>query len=95
MVIWSIPASEDLKRIHNYIAQDSSYYAKQVINNIIKKADFLIGFPEMGRQVPEIDNSMIREIPVYSYRLIYKYNSEDIEILTIVHSRQLFSPEDM
>lgn len=30
MVIWSIPAKHDLKKIHDYIAEDSKYYALKV-----------------------------------------------------------------
>ena len=92
MVIWSIPAREDLKRIHDFILQDSSYYAKQVVDKIIAKADSLLEFPKMGREVPEIGDPNIREFPVYSYRLIYKIRQSEIEVLTIVHSKQIFSP---
>lgn len=91
MVVWSIPARDDLKKIHDYIAQDSKYYARQVIDTLIEKAALLIEFPEMGRKVPEIGDPNIREIPIYSYRLIYKYSTDSIEVLTIVHSRQIFS----
>jgi toxin ParE1/3/4 len=92
MVIWSIPAKEDLKRIHDYISEDSKFYARQVIDNAVAKADSLLDFPKMGRQVPEISDPDIREIPIYSYRLIYKCQNEDIEVLTIVHSRQIYAP---
>jgi len=30
MVIWSIPAKHDLKKIHDYIVEDSKYYALKV-----------------------------------------------------------------
>jgi len=30
MVDWSEPAKKDLKQIHDYIAKDSKYYAKEV-----------------------------------------------------------------
>ncbi len=92
MVIWSNPAKEDLKRIHDYIAQDSLYYAKLVVAQIITKADSLVEFPKMGREVPEIGDPDIREFPVYSYRLIYKCHNGGIEVLTIVHSKRIFSP---
>ena len=47
MVIWSIPASEDLKRIYDLILQDSPYYAKQIVDKIIAKADSSVEFPKM------------------------------------------------
>lgn len=30
MVIWSNPAKDDLKKIHDYIAKDSKFYAIKV-----------------------------------------------------------------
>ncbi len=92
MVIWSNPAKQDLKRIHDFIAQDSQYYAKQVVSTIVAKADSLVDFPKMGREVPEIGDPDIREFPVYSYSLIYKCHSSGIEVLTIVHSKRNYSP---
>jgi toxin ParE1/3/4 len=92
MVIWSLPAKDDLKRIYDYISEDSKFYAREVIENIVAKADSLLDFPKMGREVPEIGDPEIREYPIYSYRIIYKCRDKDIEILTIVHSRQIYSP---
>ncbi len=91
MVIWSIPARDDLKKIHDYIAQDSKYYARRVIDTFIEKAELLTEFPEMGRKVPEIGDPDTREILIYSYRLIYKCSAKSIEVLTVVHSKRMFA----
>lgn len=95
MVKWSAPARDDLRGIFNYIAQDSNYYAKNVINNIISKTDLLDEFPEMGRVVPEIGEENVRELFVYSYRIIYEIMSEDTYILTVVHGKRDFSSSDL
>jgi plasmid stabilization system protein ParE len=42
----------------------------------------------MGRIVPEIGDSKIRELFVYLYRLIYEISKEGAEILAIIHGRQ-------
>ena len=81
MVKWSGPARMDLKQIHDYIANDSRYYAKKVIQTIVEKTEELIVFPEIGRIVPQIDKPNIRELFVYSYRLIYEISSDGIEFL--------------
>jgi addiction module RelE/StbE family toxin len=91
MVIWSLPAKKDLEQIFDYIAQDSKYYAKNVANKIIEKTEQLSEFQEMGRVVPEIDDPNIRELIVYSYRLIYEISPERIEILAIIHGRRDFN----
>ena len=59
MVIWSVPAKNDLKQIHDYIAKDSKYYAQNVVQEIIAKIDTLTDFPEIGRVVPEISDHNI------------------------------------
>ena len=91
MVEWSGPAKRDLKQIHNYIAQDSKYYAKNVVRNIVNKSETLEPFPKAGRMVPEINDPNVREIFVYSYRLIYEITPKRVEILAIVHGKRDFS----
>jgi plasmid stabilization system protein ParE len=91
MVIWSLPSKKDLEQIFDYIAKDSKYYAKSVASRIIEKTDQLSEFQEMGRVVPEIDDPNIRELIVYSYRLIYEISPERIEILAIIHGRRDFN----
>jgi addiction module RelE/StbE family toxin len=89
LVIWSDPAKKDLRQIFDYISKDSIHYAREVIDELITKTDDLEEFPNMGRMVPEIKDTSIREIVIYSYRIIY-HVSDNIEILAIIHGRQDF-----
>jgi len=41
--------------------------------------------------VPEINDPNVREIFVYSYRLIYEITPKRVEILAIVHGKRDFS----
>ena len=91
MVKWSVPARNDLKQIHDYIAKDSEYYARNVIQEIVAKTETLTEHPEIGRIVPEIGDQNIRELIIYSYRLIYESSAADIEILAIIHGRKDFN----
>jgi toxin ParE1/3/4 len=90
MVKWSVPARNDLKQIHDYIAKDSKFYAKRVTQDIVAKTGTLTDFPEIGRVVPEINDQNIRELIVYSYRLVYEISARGIEILAIIHGRRNF-----
>ena len=90
MVKWSLPARNDLKQIHDYIAEDSRYYARNVIHEIVAKTENLTELPEIGRTVPEIRDQNIRELMVYSYRLIYEISESGVEILAIIHGRRDF-----
>ncbi len=95
MVIWSIPAKQDLKKIYDYIARDSKYYAEKVSQDILERSEKLNEFPEIGRIVPEIGEVNIREVIVYSYRLIYEISSDKIEVLALIHCKRDFSPETL
>jgi len=66
MVKWSRPARMDLKQIHDYIAEDSRYYAKKVVQTIVEKTEELMVFPDIGRIVPEIDDPNIRELFIHT-----------------------------
>jgi toxin ParE1/3/4 len=90
MVIWSLPAKNDLKQIQKYIAQDSTYYAQKVILTLIEKSEVLYKFPEMGRYVPELQDDYIRELIVYSYRIIYEIVKNDIVIHAVIHAKRDF-----
>jgi toxin ParE1/3/4 len=39
MVIWADPAKSDLRAIHDFIASDSKYYAKKVVQDIMDRTN--------------------------------------------------------
>jgi len=39
MVIWSNPAKNDLRNIHDYIAKDSKFYAIKVTQEFIEESE--------------------------------------------------------
>ena len=86
---WSEEALEDIESIATYIEKDSPTYAKSVVSKFFEKAEILQEFSELGRKVPEFNDAKIREIFVYSYRLIYKLSKENILIVAIVHGKRL------
>jgi len=90
VVKWSKPAKLDLKQIHEYIKKDSKFYAQKVSQEIVDKSGILNTFPKIGRIVPEIGDPNIRELLIYSYRLIYELFPNKIEILALIHSKSNF-----
>ena len=90
MVIWADPAKTDLKAIYDFVASDSKYYAKKVIQDIIDRTNIIETYPMIGRKVPEIDDENIREIFAYSYRILYEIKSEKIYVIGIIHGRRDF-----
>jgi len=92
-IVWSKPAREDLRLIHQYIASDSPHYATRVVEDIADKAGILALTPKLGRAVPEIIEGNIREIGMYSYRIMYEITDETIFIHGVIHRRRNFKPE--
>lgn len=95
VIIWSQPAREDLRLIHQYIAHDSKRYATRVIQDITDKVDTLLNLPRLGRVVPEIGEENVREISMYSYRIMYELIGDTIYIHGVIHKRRHFKPEDL
>lgn len=93
MVKWTTPAKLDLKQIHDYITRDSKFYAQKVSMEIVERSEKLKIFPEIGRVVPEIGDPNIRELIIYSYRLIYEVFPDRVEILALIHGKRDFSSE--
>ncbi len=90
MVKWTLPAKKDLRKIHDYIAEDSKFYAKRVVENIVEKTEQLTDQPESGRVVPELNDPGVRELIVYSYRLVYSVKDKQVEILAVIHGKRDF-----
>lgn len=95
VIIWSNPAREDLRLIHQYIAHDSNRYATLVIQDIIDKTQALLELPRLGRAVPEIGEENVREISMYSYRIMYELSGITIYIHGVIHKRRHFKPDDL
>jgi addiction module RelE/StbE family toxin len=88
-VIWSDDAYADIDQIAAYIAKDSPYHAQRVVEQIIEKSRSLDQFPERGRVVPEIGNPALREVFVYSYRMIYEVTERQVHVLSVIHGARL------
>ncbi|MBI5451036.1 MAG: type II toxin-antitoxin system RelE/ParE family toxin [Gammaproteobacteria bacterium] len=88
MVIWSEPAKADLRHIFEYIAHDSHHYARKVTQEIMDKTAVLNELPRVGRAVPEVGDDSVRELSLYTYRIIYEVSGPDVYILAVAHKRR-------
>ena len=69
--------------------KDSPVYAKAVVSKFFEKVEILRTNPELGRTVPETNDKKIREMYIYSYRLIYKIDIDTILLVAVVHGKRL------
>jgi len=88
-IIWSPLAIDRSSEIADYIAQDKPSAAEKWINTVFSKVEQLKSSPEIGRIVPELNNTQFREIIYGNYRIIYRIEKKQISILTIRHGKQI------
>jgi plasmid stabilization system protein ParE len=88
VVIWSAPSKADLRHIFEYIAHDSHHYARKVTQEIMNKTAILNELPHIGRAVPEVGDNSVRELSLYTYRIIYEISGKNVLILAVAHKRR-------
>ena len=86
VIKWSTLSLKDLAEIKFYIASDKPSAASKKAKLIRQAVEKLSLFPFSEKQSVEIPTA--REIVVASYRIFYRYHSEQIEILRIYHARR-------
>lgn len=95
MVTWTDHAKSQLHHIHDHIAQDSPLYAKRVSAGLVSKTIGLDELPRLGRVVPELSEETVREISLYSYRILYEIKPTHIEVLALIHKRRDLQPDEV
>lgn len=96
MVSWTTHATNQLNLIHQHIAQESPLYARRVCEELVKKTVGLDELPRKGRMVPELNEDTVREISLYSYRILYQVRPDSvIEVLALIHKRRNLEQEDI
>src|SRR5216110_1888905 len=87
-VVLSGSARGDLRDIVRYISLDQPERAVQFGRFLISRTKNLARFPELGRVVPELSNSAIREIIVRSYRIVYRVDHSQrlVEVIRFWHA---------
>ena len=88
-ILWSPQALRDLESNREYIARDSALYADLVVRRIVAGVDRLASFPESGRVVPERGDPQIREVIVRPYRIVYRRQAAEVEIVTVFRASRL------
>ncbi|HOE10010.1 MAG TPA: type II toxin-antitoxin system RelE/ParE family toxin [bacterium] len=95
-VHWTNTAPEHLEAIHDYIARDSTTYARQLVHRLTRKSQQIVNFPFSGRKVPKYDSDRTREVIEFPYRIIYFIKSDRIDVLAVIHGARdiLQTPEE-
>jgi toxin ParE1/3/4 len=92
---WTHEALLRLFEIEDFIAQDSPDRARQFVDQIIEHTKFLPDNPFSGRTVPEISNPDMRELIFKKYRIVYRINDNDIDIMTVFEGHRSFRLDEI
>jgi toxin ParE1/3/4 len=84
---WTTPAAEDLESIKVYLARHYPHFAELTVRAIYKGIRGLRGFPHQGRpgHRPGTRELALSPLP---YVVVYRVNSEAVEVLHIYHGAQ-------
>lgn len=88
---WTEHAVTQLEGIVDYISATSPVYAEGVVMRIDQRLQAARRYSEIGKLVPEKDDPTIRELVTPPYRVFYRPRRDCIEVLAIVHGRQLLA----
>ena len=89
-VHWTDRAKQRLKLIHDHIAKDAPLVAPSVIERLVRRSLQIGEFPHSGREVSEYQREDVREILERPYRI----QRDRIDVITVMHYRQLL-PDDL
>ena len=84
-------AFEDLRELHDFIAEDSPHAAEQLLAAIEARVMSLGEFPERGslpRELQELGIHAYRQIIEPPVRILYRQHGERIIVYLIAHQRR-------
>jgi plasmid stabilization system protein ParE len=90
-IVWAQSARDALDDVITYIAQDSQQASVRVLEAALEAAARLATLSDRGRVVPETNDSSIREVFVFRYRLMYRVEHERVVIVAFVHGTRDFA----
>jgi plasmid stabilization system protein ParE len=93
-VYWTPDAAARLREIEAYIAQHAPEAARGMAVRLVRRSLELALPPLLGKPLTRYAPADVRELLERPYRLIYRVRAERIEIITVLHYRQLL-PSDL
>ncbi len=88
-IIWSTQARLDLRGIRDFIGRDSKHYAGLVVRRLIERVEHVSRMPTLGHPVHEFPRLGLRETHQDNYRIVYDFDDEELQVVTIIHMKQL------
>lgn len=87
---WLKGAIKNLEQAIAFIAHENPQAAERVASRIYEAVHRLADYPLLGKENPEIEGIRDLVLPEYRYVIRYSINAEEIRILRIHHTSQLW-----
>jgi toxin ParE1/3/4 len=95
-ILWTREALRQLTEIEDFIAKDNAERAAKFVDEIVAHAESALpAEPRIGRTVPEISNPAIRELIFKKYRIVYRINKNNLEILSVFEGHRLLRIDEI
>lgn len=87
--VLSPEAAADLIEIWRYIKQQSSLEVANHVESVIRdRIAFLSRTPGAGHSRSDLTDERVRFFPAYSYLIVYRPETEPLQIVCILHGRR-------
>jgi plasmid stabilization system protein ParE len=89
-IIWTEPALQSLDEIADYISLDNLEAAQNLVKSFFDRVDQLAEHPESRREIPELEDSIFREVIVSPCRIFYHIEVQQLFIVAVMREEQQF-----
>lgn len=89
-LVWSNVALARLLEIRDSLAEKDPRAARKVLRLLVDRAEQLADFPHLGRVVPELPESELRELVERHYRIVYRVRERAVEVVTVFEGYREF-----
>ena len=91
-IVWTGPASSDVREIVEYIALDNPEAASKVAARIERHVKILERHPLIGSFVPEMSSSTLKQLVEPPCRIFYRVENDKVNILHVLRFERLLRP---
>ena len=85
--IFTVPARDDLRNIHDFIARDNVEAALRFVQLLEKRCKDIVDMPGMGRRREDLSPGL-RSVIEGKYIILYRLKDQDIYIMRVLQGSQ-------
>ena len=93
VISFAASAVRDLEEIKAwYAGQGVSDIGERLVAEVFQRVETLAEHPDIGRVVPEFEQSFLRELIHPPFRIVYRHDAKGVRIVRVWRSARLLHP---